>query len=288
MNEFSGDDIFVCLPENYRYQSQIKGEDLFSAMEGKDTIPRYISTAEMRGNSNSSIERSCPKPQSRSPVSLRGTDGVPKAWERRMTRMAAPTAMANRNRMPAACIHLSQARLLLWRYQTPRMKTMHWPAITPIVPAIDIAAFEAAAWGGICQTQAIGRVGFKSFITACRTKTPNTIDNTRLTNIRAWRSHRRTQSRLKSLTRANRVARCVAVDKSDSIQIIKKWYGTMVSIFASPTLCRPIPVMICWSEKESNSFLNILASFFRRSSWKMIIALKMMAMPAVITKESST
>lgn len=168
------------------------------------------------------------------------------------------------------------------------MKTIHCPAMTPMVPAMEIAAFEAAEWDGICHTHAIGSVGFKSFRTACSTKIPNTIERTRLTNINACRSQRRTQSRLKSLTSASNVDRCVAVDKRDSIHIMKKWYGTIVSILARPTLWRPMPVIICWSEKDSNSFLNIFASFFRRSSWKIIIALRIMAIPAVIMKDSRT
>lgn len=50
---------------------------------------------------------------------------------------------------------------------------------------------------------------------------------------------------MKSLTRARSVARFVAVERSDSSQMMKKWYGTIYFIFARPIDWMPMPVMIC-------------------------------------------
>ena len=82
-------------------------------------------------------------------------------------------------------------------------------------------------------------------MTDSRTKIPDAIDRTRLTNMKNCLNHLRTQSRLKSLTRARMAPMCVAVASKDSIQTIKKWYGTMDFIFAKATHWMPIPVMIC-------------------------------------------
>src|ERR1700712_5543817 len=100
---------------------------------------------------------------------------------------------------------------------------MPLPARVAIVPAMEIAELDAAPCDGSSHTHAIGSVGFTSFMTDMRMKIPNIEESTRLMNIKNCRSHRKTQSLLKSLTSASRVARCVDVDSSDSIQMMKKW-----------------------------------------------------------------
>jgi hypothetical protein len=64
------------------------------------------------------------------------------------------------------------------------MKKRQFAAMTAIVPAIEIPALEGAPVDETCQTQAIGRVGFKSLITLIRTKTPETQDRTKLTSMK--------------------------------------------------------------------------------------------------------
>jgi hypothetical protein len=127
------------------------------------------------------------------------------------------------------------------RYQTPSMKTRQLQTITAIVPAIERPALEGAPFESSSHTQPTASVGAIFFNVAISTKTPKTHDKTRLTNIKNCRSHRSTQSRLKSLTKANSVDKCVAVDRRLNIHMMKKWYGTIVSILVRPTLCMPIP-----------------------------------------------
>lgn len=92
------------------------------------------------------------------------------------------------------------------------------------------------------------------FNTVWRMKMPERIPRNMLISMRIWRIQRRTQSRLKSFTRARRVARFVAVLSKLSSQMMKKWYGTIVFILARPTDWMPMPVRICWSEKDCRSF----------------------------------
>ena len=93
--------------------------------------------------------------------------------------------------------------------------------MTAIVPATEIPALDAA-FPDTCHTQAIGRVGCRFFITDMRIKTPETPERTRLMNMKNWRNQRKTQSLLKSLTSANNVPICVAVESKESIQMMKK------------------------------------------------------------------
>jgi len=75
----------------------------------------------------------------------------------------------------------------------------------------------------------------------------------------------------------------------DSIQTIKKWYGTMVSIFARPTHWIPMPVMICWSDSERSSLREMRdREAAWRSSARMIQAERRNARPAVMMKERRT
>ena len=71
---------------------------------------------------------------------------------------------------------------------------MTWPAMTAMVPAMEMGALEGAAVVESGQTQAIGRVqrGAEAmfFITERRTKTPETRERQRFTNMKNWRSQR--------------------------------------------------------------------------------------------------
>ena len=186
-------------------------------------LHRIISIVVTNGRRRRRRGSSCPKLQSFSAISLRETEGVPKACESRITLVAAPTPMATRTSKPVIWMVLIHLRALICRYQTPTPKKMHWPVITAIVPAMEMPALGGAPCDGSSHAHEIGSVGAMFFITDMRTKIPETHDKTRLMNMRNWRSQRRTQSRLKSLTRASRVEMWVAVDSSDSIQMMKKW-----------------------------------------------------------------
>ena len=125
------------------------------------------------------------------------------------------------------------------------MKTIAWAAITAMVPVTLSAALEELPRLSTSHTQAIGSRGSRFFITVCRMKTPDKTPRKRLISMKICLSHLRTQSRLKSFTRARSVARFVAVESSDRSQMMKKWYGTIDCIFARPIDCIPMPVMIC-------------------------------------------
>lgn len=88
---------------------------------------------------------------------------------------------------------------------------------------MDTAELEAAPREGTIQTQAIGNVGSRLRIVAIRTNIPDVQLSTRFTNMKNCLSHRRTQSRLKSFTNANKVEICTAVESSESKKIMKKW-----------------------------------------------------------------
>lgn len=81
---------------------------------------------------------------------------------------------------------------------------------------------------------------------------------------------------------------CVAVERRESIQTMKKWYGIMDFIFASATDWMPIPVMICWSEKERSSLRMTLDSVLRLASPRMMTTERKRDVPAVTIKESRT
>ena len=174
----------------------------------------------------------------------------------------------------------------------PNTKTISWPAITAIVPITDNTGFEAEALDSAVeefQTQAMGSVCGNFFRIDSRMMTPNAQDRMRLASMRPCLSQRITQSRWKSATSARIVARWVVVESRESIQIIKKWKGTMELILARPTDWMPIPVMICWSERASKNLRGIFqGSNDGESSRKMISALRARAMKAVMIKERRT
>jgi len=189
----------------------------------KENLPRIISTADTRGRRRSKRGRSCPKLQSFSPVSDRGTEGLPKACDSNMTLTAAPVPSAIKESSPATWTALSHFLSCTWRYQTARTKKRSCPPMTAIVPTMETPAFEGAPEEVTSHTQAIGKVGFKSLITDNKMKIPETIERAKLTNMKNCLNHRRTQSLLKSFTSARRVPICVALERSESIQIMKKW-----------------------------------------------------------------
>ena len=68
---------------------------------------------------------------------------------------------------------------------------------------------------------------------------------------------------------------------------MKKWYGTMVFIFARPTDWMPIPVRICWSEKDWRSLRDIGAEVDFRRPRRMMEAERRMESMFVIIKDRS-
>lgn len=52
---------------------------------------------------------------------------------------------------------------------------------------------------------------------------PERTPRNMLTSMKNWRSQRKTQSLLKSFTRASSVAKFVAVESNESSQMMKKW-----------------------------------------------------------------
>ena len=175
----------------------------------------------------------------------------------------------------------------LCKYQVAKPKVRTWPAITAMVPAIERAALELVPLLSTCHTQAIGSLGSMFFITVCRMKMPDNIPRNMVMSIRSCLIHRSTQSLLKSFTRASRVARFVAVDSSERSQMMKKWYGTMVFIFARPTDWMPIPVRICWSEKDWRSLRDMGAEVDLRRPRRIMAAERRMESMFVIIKDRS-
>lgn len=193
------------------------------------------------------------------------------------------------NKTPTICTTFVQRCRSRCKYQTPAAKTMQFPTITAIVPTTLIAAFPAVPCLLYSHTHFTGIVAGIFLIVANKMITPYAQLSTRLTNIKNWRIHLNTQSLLNPCTSANNALRWVAVDNKPSIQIMKKWYGTIVSSFASPTDWIPIPVMSCWSENEFSSLARMLeGEDFLRSCRRIMRTLRVMAKPAVMMKERRT
>ena len=255
----------------------------------QDISPLIISTAETKGNRRSNIGSNCPKLQSFSPPSLKLTLGVPKACDTNITLTAAPIAMAALMTQPRTWIVFNHGRSLTCRYQNPSTNMMQFPEITAIVPTTESVAFDAAPLDSTCQTQAIGSVCGRSLNVLIKRNIPPIQLNTKLTNMKNWRIHLNTQSLLKSWTNANNVPICVAVERSDNTQMMKKWYGTMNSIFANPTHWIPIPVITCWSEKERSNFRITFDSWDERLNSRKINTLeRTRESPAVMMNDKRT
>ena len=134
----------------------------------------------------------------------------------------------------------------------------------------------------------MGSLGSRFFVTVCKINIPEMILKIKLMTMSTCLNQRSTQSRLKSLTSASRVDRFVAVERRDKSQMMKKWYGTIVFIFARPTDWIPMPVTICWSENPSSNFRATGADVDLRRPKRMIIEASKSEMQFVIMKERRT
>ena len=70
--------------------------------------------------------------------------------------------------------------------------------------------------------------------------------------------------------------------------MMKKWYETIVFIFARPTDWIPMPVTICWSEKERRSFRAMGADVLLRRPRRMMVEARRREMQFVTMKERRT
>lgn len=75
------------------------------------------------------------------------------------------------------------------------------------------------------------------------------------------------------------------MDNRLSNHTIKKWYGVMLFIFANATDWMPIPVRICWSEKDCSSLRHIGADVDFRRPRRIIMAESVIESKLVMMKE---